>query len=232
MPNTTGWGLPKPALTDSPDVPRDVGALADAVDGHLSTIAGKAGVSQSGIVRRGKSIVLGEEETASLTPALLATPDRVSGLVLPTDGLIFVAFQALWAFTGLGSALALLYVDGSPVKIPFVGGNGYLDQTTTRFANANDSGAYTPLSSHTIGLISGQAGAPSPALTDPPTTGLTVAAQVSNANGNAPGAGGICAIWAAAGTHEVSVRWAVTNTANPTTVKAKQRRLWAWTEGF
>lgn len=35
MPTTSIQGLPYPASTDTPDVPRDIGALADALDGGV-----------------------------------------------------------------------------------------------------------------------------------------------------------------------------------------------------
>lgn len=81
------------------------------------TVAAKLGLSQTGDVRRGKSIIATEESRTNTSYGLLATPDRVQSVVLPTDGLLRVTFSALWKEASLGAARAAIFVGGSQLKV-------------------------------------------------------------------------------------------------------------------
>ena len=72
MSTTTNYGFSKPAGSDSPNGPVQIGALADEVDAELA-----GGI---GFRSRGKSKVTASQTTSSGTFTLLGTPDRVSGL--------------------------------------------------------------------------------------------------------------------------------------------------------
>lgn len=75
---TTKWGMPKPVLGDTPNVPRDIGALADWLDARIATFS--AGL----IASRGAA-----------TPAeryYFATDDFTGG----PDGTLYRATGAVW----------------------------------------------------------------------------------------------------------------------------------------
>src|SRR5687768_6755972 len=63
-------------------------------DSLQNAVAEKLGLSQTGTVRRGKSIIAAEESTSSTSYTTLTQPDRVQNVELPTDGLIAVAYNA------------------------------------------------------------------------------------------------------------------------------------------
>ena len=86
MSTTTNYGFSKPAGSDSPNGPVQIGALADEVDAELA-----GGI---GFRSRGKSKVTASQTTSSGTFTLLGTPDRVSGLEIEEDGLICARFSA------------------------------------------------------------------------------------------------------------------------------------------
>src|SRR4051794_35389241 len=101
MPNTT-HGLPYSTVADPPNGPAQIQALAEGVDTKLLT--------------GGKSIIATTETTTSASYTLLTTPDRVSGVVVPTDGLLCVWFQATWRESASGNAGAALHLGSTQVK--------------------------------------------------------------------------------------------------------------------
>src|SRR3954452_24168522 len=58
------------------------------------TVLDKLGLSSASTTRRGKSIIATTESRTNTAYGTLTTPDRVSSIVLPTDGLITIAYQA------------------------------------------------------------------------------------------------------------------------------------------
>src|SRR5512138_2253761 len=94
---------------------RSTGLLNDDLDDAtlrrilgLNQTAAAAGGAQVG---RGKVNIPGAETTAATTysPTNLATPDRVQNVVLPTDGLIVVVYQALWQATVASNGAAAIF---------------------------------------------------------------------------------------------------------------------------
>ncbi|WP_028058384.1 hypothetical protein [Candidatus Solirubrobacter pratensis] len=187
-----------------------------------SAFATYLGITQGTTVRRGKSMISAEESvtTGGIGFQLMPTPDRVTSVSLPTDGLISVAFQAMWKAVTPANAMAALFLNSTQVQVVLdtatnpasaaanmpTGANLYRALATSGFglhSSANSSGAYT-----------GDA-----------TTGQIIG--VSPANGTLAGSG-VCHIFAAAGTYDVSVRYAT----GPDPVTAKNRKLWVWTTGF
>lgn len=186
--------LPYPVAGDPPNGPSQIQALANAVATRL--------------VSAGKSIIATEESTTSLTYVTMTTPDEVSSVVLPTDGLIAVFFQAMIKNTA-DTATAAIFLGSTQVKVA--------DQSSASpiFAQAGggSSGNYKSIVSSPLGLTAADG---APAYTGDVTTG-----QILGVN---PVSGGPCYIFAAAGTYTVSVRYKTG--INSTSVTVKNRKLW------
>lgn len=205
MPSTTTFALPYPDGDDSPDGPTQIGALAQEVEDTL--------VAGTGIRSYGKSIIAAEQTTTSTTYTLLGTPDRVQNIVLPTDGLIFVSFRAL-AAEGLGQGKAAIFLGNNQLKKPNSAGGGAA--VVSEASLVGNSYQWLTSAPHGLVFITG-----SVAATGGITTGF--------AFGDQAGYGGVCAIEAAAGTYDVSVRF---KASSGSTVYAGDRKLRVWSQAF
>lgn len=201
----------------------DISTTAE-IDGTklASSFLAKAGIDGSSTVRRGKFISSGTPGEGTRTSTSYGTltggdapgPDQVSNVVLPTNGLIVVAYQALWKDSVADAGRAAIFVGATQLK--------EMVSTTPEFQEAalidNASpNSYTTLSTFGFGLQS-----PLEAVgvdSSQVTTGQLVGAGTD---------GGPCYIFAAAGTYTISVQFKATSG----TVTAKERKLWVWTMGF
>lgn len=88
----------------------------------------------------GKAIIATEESTTSGAFTTLATPDRVSGIVMPTDGLIFVLFRANVKQTGMtGTPAVTITINGN--TIAYISGTALTaDVTFTAYGFAYTNG--------------------------------------------------------------------------------------------
>lgn len=223
--------------TEEIDVLNTLTALVNLANGNLDTanlsgaagitaaqlataIVQAAGLNSGGTVRRGKSIIVTEETRTNTAYGLMTTPDRVQGIVLPTDGLICVAYQAMFksTITG-GSGKAAIFLGANQLKAPIAA----TAAPGVQEASSNNSAAnvYRPLSSYYGGLIGDH---DATAYTGDVTTGQIVGGE----NNTAQPQGGVCTIFAAAGTYDISVQFK--DAAG--TVSVKGRSLWVWTLGF
>ena len=221
----TGWD-------EIPMVPVD----PDDFDGP--TVAEKLGLSQTGLVHSGKSIIAAAETRANAAYGLLGTPDRVQNVVLPTDGVIQVIYHATWKETGAdtGSARAAIFVGANQLKV------GRKDSApVTQAAAGWSNGAYRPLTTFTYGLISEDGGTDSSDVTTgqvlgafiqfPYGTGKTSHEIAGTVLTDTVGAiqptiplGGPVYIFAAAGTYDISVQFKTIDGAS-STLTAKDRKL-------
>jgi hypothetical protein len=167
----------------------------------------------AGSKRRGKSIIETEESRTSATPGLLTTPDQVTNLVLPTDGLLWIKYSALSKATVLNTGTATIQVGGVQLEHP---------RSTGASVFISASGNST---ADSYGLI----------YTDPRFfDSVAVQSFVKQGGGAATRSnnpmyfGGFIPIELAAGTYTVTVLWS----ASAGTVTAKQRRLYAYTQSF
>jgi hypothetical protein len=194
------FGLPRPDLPDAADGP---GAFEDLSDRAEAVLA-------AGIRSSGSAVIGAEQPTSSGAYALLGTPDRVQDIVLPDDGLLFVAYQAL--VKGVGAAA--LFLDANQVRVaepnvaPVVAEVAIAGTEYEVLTGAPDGLAISP-GSHS-GADTGIA----------TTTGLALAFQ--------GGPAAICAIRADAGTYDVAVKFK----ASFGPVTAKQRQLYVWSMAF
>lgn len=202
-------------------------AITAALNGNVDTeniadaVLEDVGVSDASAVRRGKQITSASESTNSTSYTLLVTPDRVQNVVLPTDGLIVVAYKALMTVTGAGAGSAALFLGTSQVKLGGAGAPAVQEAQITGTTNAGH------LSTSGLGLT---AMANTGAASTDVTTGQIVGVGVAGGGAGGRADGGLTVIEAAAGTYDVSVRFKVS--VGTTSVAVSSRKLRVWTIGF
>ena len=193
------------------------------------TLYEEAGANSSGAVRRGKSIIATEESRTNTAYGTLTTPDRVQNIVLPTDGLICVAYQAMWKESVNAAASADIFLGSN--QLAHAVANNPAGAQVSPAVSPGGAGAYQPISTFANGLLGGVSSDASVYGGDA-TTGQSVGVNFLGTNQAVPSAslsaGGPCYIFAAAGTYTVSVQFK----ASSGSVTAKERKLWVWTMGF
>jgi hypothetical protein len=202
-----------------------------------SALNDKLGVSAGATVRRGKSIIATTESRSNVAYGTLTTPDQVTGIVLPTDGLIAVAYQATWQESVAGAARAAIFIGGNQQKVAMDTAPG----TVAALTNGVSVNIDQPLFTTATGLASEAAGGLGPsAYGGDVTTGQAIGlgstgnVRIGQEFNGAPYTtyggpiGGPCYIFAAAGTYNISAQFK----ASSGSVTAKNRKLWVWTLGF
>lgn len=177
-----------------------------------ATLAGILGLSNGSVISSGASIVATTESRTNVAYGLMTTPDRVQGIVLPTNGLIVVLFQGTWQESVSGAAKAAIFLNSNQLRaVSGATGPAAVSECGLGGTLATDS----PLVSFPGGLVSSSATSASSDV----TTGQVVFQGTQ---------GGAAYIFAAAGTYDVSVQTKSTSGS----VTTKNRRLWVWTRGF
>lgn len=156
----------------------------------------------AGTVRRGKTITATEESRTSASYGLMATADRVSSVVLPTDGLLIVAYSAEFKSSVSAAGRAAI----------FLGSNQLKDRAGAVQEASTVGTAYVDLGTIGYGLASGG----------------VLPAEVTTGQAVGSGNSGFAVIRAAAGTYDVSVQ---TKSASGS-VTMKNRKLWVEARGF
>lgn len=208
--------------------PGDLNSIQDDIDTKDVALADAAGANRDGVVRSGASIIDTEETTTSAGLTLLSTPDRVQNVVLPADGLLMIAFSALWKVDTTGnSAGAGIFLGANQLK------NGNQDGAT--FADFGNYASGVParwrrlVSTVNRGLWSNAEDLSAADAGDDVTTGQILNVSGLNAVPDTVFDGGAITVFAAAGTYDVSVKWQV---AGGVTLRAKHRKMWVWTRAF
>lgn len=207
-------------------------AASSIVSGDLNDLRVFA---RSGAGQTGHSNIATSQSTSSTTYTTLSTPDQVTGIALPTNGLIAVWYQALWQDSAAAAQAAIFLnstqlqtqgYDGSthgPVVQSAINDGGFaLNQALFSFfgglASSQSSSAYG--ADVTTGQIVGFTG-----------TGTAVGVQFgarsasfyyTDTSGNDVIVGGPCYIFAAAGIYTVSVQFKTSSGS----VTASNRKLW------
>lgn len=180
-------------------------------DNMTSTFLDKIGVTKSGTVRRGETHVAGAETRTNAAYGSLTTPDQVSSVVLPSNGLIVVGYQAIWQNSTAGNGRAAIFIGANQLKAASATGAAAV-QEALGSATINDD---DPLATTSLGLAtSAGAGA---------ATEVTTGQVLGTAS-----FGGPTYVFASAGTYTISVQFK--SAAGSVTVK--NRHLWVWTMGF
>jgi hypothetical protein len=180
-----------------------------------------------------KSIIATEETRESAVFGTLTTPDEVE-VVMPTNGLIAVWYQATWQESVAKAARASIFIGANQLKVAgAVSGTEPTGQAAAKLGTSTAS--FMALFSGALGLASS---AFAVGWTGDVTTGQAVGFATFKANAeqisyelggiieqaqDGTGFGGPCYIFAAAGTYKISVKFK----ASSGKVTAKNRKLWA-----
>jgi hypothetical protein len=200
--NTPRYGLPYPLLTDAADILGAVEPLALALDALPS---------------RGKAIIATTESRTNTAYGTLTTPEQVAGIVLPTDGLLVVAYQATWQESVAAAGRVAIFIGTNQLKGATATGAAVVNEVSIGSPANTD----VPLASQPFGLVSAIPGAASSDVSTGQIVGMS--SGISE-----PHPAGPCHIFAAAGTYTVSVQFRATSGS----VTVKNRKLWVWTIAF
>lgn len=201
-------------------------ALSGALDTDnlLDTINELLGLTRGAVKRRGKSIIPTTESRTNVAYGTMPTPDQVTGIVLPTDGLIYVGYQATWQESVNAAAAASIFVGANQLQIA---ATNFTGPTVTQAALGTGAAAIDkPLASFPGGLRSSDGLAQTSVYSGDATTGQLVGVNLTG-TATLP-VGGPVAIFATAGTYTISVQFRSTSGS----VTVKNRKLWVWTMGF
>jgi hypothetical protein len=210
----------QPNATEDVDIVNAFSAIQTLVNGNLDELNLAASTNQrlglngSGTVGRGKSVIATSEARANTVYGTLTTPDRVAGVVLPTDGLIAIAVQATWFESVAGAARAAIFLGANQLRVASAAGAAVVQEAQT----GGTPSTAVPLHTFGGGLISENASGSSSDV----TTGQVAGASTGTTQN------GICYAFAAAGTYDVTIQFK----ASSGSVTAVNRRLWAWVVGF
>ena len=216
MPGTTPkFAIPYPVLGETADVPRDIKAAVERVEAVMWT---------------GRCFVPTEEARTNVAYGLLPTPDRVPAVVVPTGGLLEIAYSAEMKHSVGIDGFAAIFIGANQLKFPGPG-TAAPDPVQAQVLVAG-SNQYTKVTSCAIGLMSRHirtavGNFTQPAYTGDVTTGQTLA--TTSLQQTAGGAdyiptqgGGFCVVEVAAGTYDISVQYKATSG----TVSARNRKLY------
>lgn len=190
-----------------------------------TTLAQQLGITNAANTGRGKVNITTSESRTNVAYGTLTTPDQVTGIVLPTDGLIAIAYQATWQESVNGAARAGLFLGANQLRVAQVGvaaGPTLVEAPLAGGSTAVDAPLFTNSSGASVGLSSWATA--TGAYTGDVTTGQIVGGVGSTSQ---PGGGPIY-VFAAAGTYTISVQFKATSGS----VTVKNRHLWVWVCGF
>jgi len=132
------------------------GAYASLLSDGTNWIVMAGGPSAGMPIGGGSTNISTSQSTSSTSYTTLSTADQVTGLVVPTNGLIAVWYQATWSESVAGAARAAIFIGSNQLKTPAVQFNASVTQAAATDASSN-AGANIPLASCPAGLISSNA---------------------------------------------------------------------------
>lgn len=205
--------LPKTLTANTPENVNDLNSNLTRLTDAINTVdPDVVGFNTDGVKREGYVSVSATETTVSAAYTLLATPDRVSGVVLPSNGWLIVRYQATWKESDISTAKAAIFLNGNQLQAVALPSPVVAETNTSPIVTADKFAVLMTSINSSKGLISTS---PSVDYTGNVTTGQILAL-------------GAAEIAAAAGTYDVSIRFKT----SAGTVTVKNRQLWVSTIGF
>lgn len=201
-----------------------------AANDLVTALAQQLGLANALTTGRGKFALATEEARTGTKTSYdwMPTPDRVQNITLPTDGLIFVMYQALWKETVINAANAAIFVGANQLAMPVPNGAPSTSNAQGWLQASTGTNLYGLLSTYAGGLappVWGTYGTNYGGNSTEVTTGEAVGTLYGPTTAFA---GGVCSIFAAAGTYDIGIKFK----ASSGDVYAKNRHLWVWTMGF
>jgi hypothetical protein len=140
----------------------------------------------------------------------------VTGIVLPADGLIVLAYQATWQESVGSAGRAAIFIGANQLK--FAGASGAPAFNEVGIGSVGAPLTDVPLASQPFGLSSAAAGSASSDVNTGQAVGMS--SSISEPHPTGP-----CYIFAAPGTYTVSVQFRSLSGS----LTVKNRKLWVWT---
>jgi hypothetical protein len=206
--------LPTPSSNSGPndwaDVYSNDAALREVVNGGIDNenIKASAGIEASKLASNAKpvtwytpKIIATEESRTNTAFGTLTTPDEITGVVVPENGLIVIGYQALMKQSASEAARAALFLGANQLKVATTGVPIVQETSLQAGTNFHNLGTDT----NGLKLVGDGAGAQV-------TTGMVVG----------PGGGTLVTVFADAGTYAIGVKFK----ASSGSVTAKERKLW------
>lgn len=161
-------------------------------------------------------VIATEESRTNTAFGTLTTPDEISGVVLPTNGLILIGYNATWKQSVKEAAKAAIFIGANQLKTSNIPSPTVQEATCPGSVSGGGefTNTFVSLGTQAAGLLSSSATAE--AYTGDVTTGQIV------------GRSGCAEVFAAAGTYNISVKYKATSG----TVTVKERKLWVATLGY
>lgn len=147
-------------------------------------------------------IIATEQTRESASFATLTTADEIKEVVLPENGLIAIGYKALVKASVVNGGKVALFLGANQLKVPGV----TVPVVTESSTGASEAGTFGTVTSGAAGILNQGQG------TSFVTTGQSLVVSAS---------GGLCYVFAAAGTYNVSVQYR----ASSGNVTAKERTL-------
>jgi hypothetical protein len=212
----------------------DLVTLLTEFNGNIDSANIKDGSIQPGDLASGTikvkpypaSIVATAETRTNTAYGLLTTPDRVQNVVLPSNGLLVIGFQAVWQESVNAAARAAIFIGANQLKFasPDTAAPIVAETSLTAGASASIDKA---LATGPFGLVCRPAGAT--VFGGNVTTGQVLGVTPTDASvASQTAAGAFCVVFAAAGTYDISVQFKSTSG----NVIVKNRQLWVATMDF
>lgn len=213
-----------PDSTQDPLIVNAFAAIAAWANGNIDvTNLSQAAATQLGgntALQNAKGVFArsATDGTSSTSFVALGTPDQAT-VTLPTNGLISLAYQAVWNVSANHTATAAIFLNG--VQLQLAAGGGPTAAQAAIMSASVAGGQDTPLGSTPLGLQ----GIPSSGATYPgdATTGQLIGVQSSAVGWCGP-------IKASAGNYTVQVRFMVDN--GVAILNVHNRTLWVKAEAF
>jgi hypothetical protein len=164
----------------------------------------------------GNSIIGTTESRTNVAYGTLTTPDQVANVVVPTNGVVAVLYQATWQESVLGAGRAAIFIGSNQLKTVTTAAAPAVQEVS--LGQTGGAALDTPLSTFQGGL--GQINTNN-AYSGDVTTGQAISVTQNYA-------GGPCYIFGLpAATYTISIQFKSTSGS----VTAKNRKLWVWTLG-
>lgn len=189
-----------------------------SVDGdNLTSTAGQQlALNSTTTTRRGKSIITATESRTNVAYGTMTTPDQVTGIVLPTDGVLQIMFMATWQNSVASNGKAAIFIGANQLKLDSATTAPVVNEVTGNSNITTDTILSTHIDGlHAVNSLNGYTG------------DVTTGQVFGSGNGGSP-FGGPVYVFAAAGTYTISVQFK--SAAGSVTVK--NRHLYVKAEAY
>jgi hypothetical protein len=195
----------EPNSTADPKILGSLKTLRDEINALLNSEneIPTSALAESKVTWYTPTVIATEENRTNTAFGTLVTPDEITGVVMPTSGLIIVGYSALVKSSVASAGNYAIFLNSNQLRTPY----GVQENQTVETSFIYVSSFYGGLTGNST---------TSPSIV---TTGQVVGAPNV--------AGGLCTVFAASGTYNVSIRFKATSGS----VVAKERKLWVYTLG-